>query len=287
MCNICGSNRNLLLLKTDFYSLLKGRNCGVIYQVPQINKEEYLKKITEYYEKVDPSELVAISRRRLYNNFFSKIEHLHPRRILDIGCGFGYFLSLTKEKGWNCYGVEVSETLARMGKQRYNLNIETIPFEENDYSNDYFDVITLCNVLDEMMSPIKVLKEIKRILAPNGILFIRIPNADFHIMIYRIHSFLSSIGLGKLVTKKVYIFHIFNFSNIALQKLLKRSHFAPINVLSSLPTSGAPYSILSSDLKVYFFKKIIYFIAQFVYFLSFRKITLAPSIEVFARKTDD
>lgn len=173
----------------------------------------------------------------------------------------GYFLSIAKEKGWDCYGVEISETLARMGRDRYNLNIKAIPFEENDYPDDYFDVITLENVLDEMMDIVKVIKEIKRILAPGGILFVRIPNAVFHIIIYRIHSFLSSIGLGESVFKRTYVFHIYNFSNITLRKLLKKNQFTSISISNSIPTSGDPYRTFSSDFKAYFVKNIIYFIA--------------------------
>jgi len=284
MCNICGSGKSLLVLKTNFYSLLQCKNCGVIYQTPRTNKEKYLKGVIEHYEKVDPSESVASSRTRLYKNFFSKIERSHPGRILDIGCGFGYFLSVAKEKGWDCFGVEISEEIAEMGKQTYNLNIETTPFEKTNYPTDYFNVITLWNVLDEMMNPVEIIREIKRILAPGGILFIRTPNADLHIMIYRICLLLSSIGLTKLIPKGVYIFHIYNFSNTSLRKLLEREGFSNINILNSLPTSGDPYQISINKFKIRFAKRVIYFVAQFVYFLSFGKFTLVPSIEVFAKK---
>lgn len=98
MCNIYGSNRNSLLLKTDFYSLVQCSNCRVIYQVPNINRDVYLKEVIKHYEKINSSEMVASARRRLYNNFFSKINDFHPGKILDIGCGYWIFFINCKRK---------------------------------------------------------------------------------------------------------------------------------------------------------------------------------------------
>lgn len=100
-CKICGSNKVSLLFKTHSYSMLWCRNCGFIHQYPEMDEKTYLQAITEHYEKVDPSALVASSRKKIYENLLLKIKDFKSERgrILDIGCGFGYFLSIAKEKG--------------------------------------------------------------------------------------------------------------------------------------------------------------------------------------------
>ena len=75
------------------------------------------------------------------------------------------------------------------------------------------------------------------------------------------------------------IYHIFNFSKKTLKWVLRDKGFSRIKVENSWPTVADPYGVKKG---IKGFKMFSFFIAQCVYFLSFCKLTFAPSIEVFA-----
>lgn len=97
--------------------------------------------------------------------------------ILDIGCGNGRFLNYLYHFGYtHLYGTELSgKSLQR--SQQYNYlkifegSIETINFE-----NNFFDAICIFHVLEHTQNPIFTLNKIKKILKPEGYLFISFPN---------------------------------------------------------------------------------------------------------------
>lgn len=94
-------------------------------------------------------------------------------KILDVGCGLGFFLSGLDDK-FDKYGVEISK-LASIDALHYgkvfNGTLEDAKFEEN-----FFDVVILYHVIEHLDSPESVLTEIKRILKKDGILLIGTPN---------------------------------------------------------------------------------------------------------------
>ena len=98
-------------------------------------------------------------------------------KILDVGCGSGDFLLLMKSLGMKCYGIEpgsFNDDFAKYNK----LNIKRGSLEEIKFPSNFFDVITLNHVFEHVKSPKEVLKELKRILKPNGDLIIGIPQCD-------------------------------------------------------------------------------------------------------------
>jgi SAM-dependent methyltransferase len=100
-------------------------------------------------------------------------------RLLDIGCWDGRFLekirdaglykelvgadlvlegvNLVREKGFDAYVVD--------------LNAGTLPFPDN-----HFDAVTIIAVLEHIFDPYSIIREIRRVLRPNGILVIDVPN---------------------------------------------------------------------------------------------------------------
>ncbi len=253
--------------------MLKCRNCGFIF-APSINKE-YIERVVEHYERRDPFLRVAKSRKFLYQRFLSEIDKRFAKkiRILDVGCGPGFFLSLARQKGWDCYGVEVVSSLCEMARRRYKLNnIINSRFEDIEFPDYYFDIITLWNVLDEIDAFKEVIIKVKRMLKEDGLLFIRTPNATFHSFFCRLHNF-------NLAPRRIFILHIRNFSKKSIQILLGKVGFSQVRVRNSSPTAGDPYGG-KKGVKIY--KFFAFLIAQLLFILSFGRVTLAPSIEVFA-----
>ena len=93
-------------------------------------------------------------------------------RILDIGAGTGDFLIVAKNDGWQTVGIEPSDRAKgiAIGKG--------ISFVENttELENQSFDVITMWHVLEHVPDLDFQIKELKRLLKPEGTLIVAVPN---------------------------------------------------------------------------------------------------------------
>jgi SAM-dependent methyltransferase len=179
-CNLCGSNssnkfftgKDLLYKKEGLYTVVKCRDCGLIYTNPRPNQTI----ITNYY----PSEYWEINEnnqvdsessfKKLAHRFINKISYKMTipfktnGKLLDIGCGDGKELLRQKENGWDTYGVEINDLAANYVRKHYGLNVFTGIVEDAEFDDEFFDVIILNNVLEHMSDPKTTLNEIHRIL---------------------------------------------------------------------------------------------------------------------------
>jgi ubiquinone/menaquinone biosynthesis C-methylase UbiE len=136
----------------------------------------------------------------------------------------------------------------------------------------------MIDVLDEIVFPLKELKEVYRIMKKNGVLVIRVRNAYFH---FYLNSLINRF-LNKIV-KNPTVLHIYSFTPKTLQLLLKKVGFKNLIIKNSLLTTGDPYNQMKLNLSK-FYKPIFYSISQIIYFFTFKKIFISPSLLVFARK---
>ena len=96
-------------------------------------------------------------------------------RILDVGCGGGSYLYRLKQWGWETYGVEPSEAGARQA-QSLGLTVHHGTLESARFSDGFFDVVRLSNVLEHLSDPKETLREVNRILRQDGLVYITVPN---------------------------------------------------------------------------------------------------------------
>ena len=99
------------------------------------------------------------------------------RKIIDIGCGTGDFLSSCKNNNWEVFGLEPDEKARKRAHEKGLETIKDIPcfFEEKE--NDY-DVVTMWHVLEHVADLNAYFKQLHYILKNNGHLIIAVPNPD-------------------------------------------------------------------------------------------------------------
>lgn len=97
-------------------------------------------------------------------------------KLLDVGCGKGRFLSRAARRNWCVQGVESSSSQADFAKERYQLNVFSGDLLEANFDESHFDVITTWHVLEHLPNPKQYLNETHRILKPNGLLVLEVPN---------------------------------------------------------------------------------------------------------------
>lgn len=98
-----------------------------------------------------------------------------PGRILDVGCGLGFFLSAIDE-GWEKHGVEVSGFAAAHAGSWGRVFHGTL--KEAGYEDSYFDIVVCHHVIEHVEDPVALVNEIHRILRPGGWLVLGTPDFD-------------------------------------------------------------------------------------------------------------
>lgn len=111
--------------------------------------------------------------RSLFNDFVKD-----GNKILDLGCGNGRYVDFLQEKQIEYFGVDNSEGLIAIAKQRYSQqNFQVADGLNLPFVEDFFDKIYCIAVLHHIPSKeqrLKFLKEVKRVLKPNGILVLTV-----------------------------------------------------------------------------------------------------------------
>ena len=125
--------------------------------------------INNLYHKVRKRTL--IQKRKLIENFTGKTNG----NILDVGAGTGAFLNTMKNANWNCTGIEPDKNAREKAKELYGLDLK----EASDFysfPDQTFDAITLWHVLEHVHDLHEYINQLKKLLKPEGKLFIAVPN---------------------------------------------------------------------------------------------------------------
>lgn len=178
-CPLCSSNKFYFLFKVRKKEIestvVKCRKCGMVYLNPVIE----LPLITPYhgcYTKPDENNFKKFEL--IYLDKLKKIEKKTGiGRILDVGCGMGPLLSAAKKRGWDVYGVEPDKSGAKEAKKK-GFNVFNGILKKANFRHNYFDVITMIEVIEHINRPVNELKGIKKILKKNGLLIIQTANND-------------------------------------------------------------------------------------------------------------
>lgn len=146
-------------------------------------------------------------------------KHCHGERFLEIGCAGGAMLAEARDSGFETVGVELSEEMAEWGRANLHLDIRSGTLEQQRFPDNSFDVIFLGDVIEHLLNPLDVLKEIYRVLAPAGIIAVAYPMELNHI----VPRLRKAFQLQKRSPFKPY--HLFYYNPSALAQLLRECRF--------------------------------------------------------------
>lgn len=104
----------------------------------------------------------------------SVLELIEKGTVLDIGCGDGMLLEYLKDKGFDCFGIDISSEAIRIAKSR-GVDCEQADITDKlRFEDSSFDNVILTDVLEHLFQPLEVLKESHRVSKEN--IFISVPN---------------------------------------------------------------------------------------------------------------
>jgi SAM-dependent methyltransferase len=231
--------------------------------------------------------MVSLSKTSFYKTVLDYLDNevaQKERSILDIGCGYGYFLELALKRGWRSFGIEVVGDAVKSSQDKIGeKKIFGGKLKEFNLDNDAFDAISLWDVIAIVDNPYEELKECFRLLNNGGIIGIRTRNASFQKWVYRVFGLIKGIAL-RYGFKEPYVFNKYCFGRKSLYVLLSRLGYTDIKITNSPLTSGDPYNHMPFNFALKFAKICLNICSKIVYFITRGRCLMAPSLLIWAQK---
>jgi len=164
------------------------------------------------------------------------IESFKPAKgnLLDIGAGTGDFLVEAKKSGWKITGIEPSDKAKTISISKGITFAESL----SSIANHSQDVITMWHVLEHVPDVHQQIIELKRILKPDGVIIVAVPNYKSYDAQYY-GNYWAAYDVPR---------HLWHFSKTAIKKLFAQQK---INLVKVLPMKFDSFyvSLLSEKYK--------------------------------------
>lgn len=108
-------------------------------------------------------------------------EHIPGKRMLDVGCGTSRYAGRFIEKGLEYVGIDLSPLMVEVSKKRNPDSLfSAMSFRRLSFPDESFDGLWCCCSLgyEPKRNIAQVLKELRRVLVKNGILFVVMPDIE-------------------------------------------------------------------------------------------------------------
>lgn len=178
-CRICSGKEVRFIKKEGAWNVVQCKACSFVYIIP-FPTEQFLYLHYQQYLSTDYNKIKQW--QKLMSDIFLRsldiIEEKHGSNrgtLLDIGCGYGFFLELARKRGWSIYGIDPCAH-ARAYAASKAIEVDSGDLFVRAYNDNMFDIVTLFYVLEHLSDPLRYLKEIIRILKPGGLVLIRVPH---------------------------------------------------------------------------------------------------------------
>ena len=237
-CPYCGGNLATPLFQEYGSIEIVRCECSQIYTSPRIRSPEevywgdadaYFREARLIFEGKAPHH-----RDPNYLEELRLIERFRPPgTLLDVGCNMGMLLRLARERGWDGVGVEPSSPLA--GLAREHLGLEVLNCFLNEVPTSYdgtYDVVALSDVFEHVSEPLAMLADVRRLLKPEGIMYVKVPNALFNVFKQRV-AWIRGRSLQHGVWDSYE--HVVHYTDKTLRRMLAKGGFDVLRLITPRP----------------------------------------------------
>jgi len=224
-CILCGSKDKELLFQQGEWTVYRCQQCGLGVLEPRPSQERLASLYqdsyfeTRYDEGAQPGTEAMHKRLSMEAHrirFFESF--LKQGRVLDIGSGRGYFLLACRERGYEAEGFDVSEDAAEYVRNTLNIPVSTGNIKDAPFKEGAFDVVTIWHALEHMENPRVYLEQANRLLRPDGLLVVDVPN----------YLSIDARKYGDVWDGWSLPYHFFHFTPKTLDQLLSEHDFTVI-----------------------------------------------------------
>lgn len=168
-----------------------------------------------------------------YVRWKADLTRSHPRvraakSILDVGCGGGAILHALDKRDARLCGVEVSaEAVANLQNRGFEGAVVDLEKGALPYETGTFDVVLCYDVFEHLFAPEGLLKEIERVLAPNGVALLCVPNTlnAFNRLVFALGDYVDIMDTSHR-TSELFSNHIRLFSKKLYERFLAQGSLA-------------------------------------------------------------
>jgi SAM-dependent methyltransferase len=286
-CPLCGSKEALPLLEILSARMVRCQGCSLAYRTPLAPPGPLASTFAGELADLELEERVGERRSGHFRRFLAAAGQ--PGKLLDAGCGYGFFLKLAQEAGWEAIGVDLDPRAVAYAKGHLRVNALEGDLRDFHFPDGSFDLVTLWNVLDFVPDPLDLMREVHRLLRVGGQVFIRTPNATWHLLSSRLVGLLKRLGWAAVFGERPYttfVFHLTSFSPSTLRLVIERAGFVALRIRNSPPVKGDPYLGFGpgGERLLSLAKLGVHGFAQGVSVLSGGSWLIGPSLEASARR---
>jgi len=171
-CPVSGSEDLEIMPGYEHDYLVKSKPLGFVFCSRIPSEQELL----VHYEKYNRNEYYSPVTRIRYRELLGEFEPFRKtNKILDMGCGTGFFLEEAKAKGWEVYGTELSESAIKICETK-GITMQKISLSGGIFNDGMFDVITSFEVVEHINNPLEMVKDIHKVSRKGGLVYLTTPN---------------------------------------------------------------------------------------------------------------
>ncbi|MCU0435820.1 MAG: class I SAM-dependent methyltransferase [Bacteroidia bacterium] len=152
-------------------SLCRCGNCSFVFAAAIPTPEE----LSTHYNSYRRNNTFSDITRKRYLELLAQLAPLRKHnKLLDVGCGDGYFLETAKAQGWEVYGTEFTtdavDICRAKGITMFQGTIHDVPVDME------FDVITTFEVIEHINNGPQFAERAFSLLRPGGLIYFTTPN---------------------------------------------------------------------------------------------------------------
>lgn len=207
-------------------AIVRCKNCTHQYPnpmpFPAVNLDEVYINADEYFRGHDVEEKKRIGLN-LMKDFESRTD---GRKFLDVGCGVGELLWAAKESGWDAEGIDPSKEFIEIGRERLGVEGKAVTLEDAKFPDNYFDAVAMSSIIEHLYNPLETLREVNRVLKPDGWIWFDAPNEDGLYMQFG-NAYMRLQGKRWLVVMAPTFppYHVQGFNPKSVREILSNSNF--------------------------------------------------------------
>ena len=216
-CSLCGGLDGRVFVHAKQRTVAECPTCGLRALSPMPSMDDL---IAVNNETVHPFFNAYLEDEESYRGYFArKLDDLQRHeasgRLLDVGCGAGFFLDAARERGYDIAGVDLSSVPVGYARDTLGLDVTIGSLYEYQAPSGSFDVVTMFQTIEHDPTPTALGAELFRLLAPGGTLMVTTPAAD---------GFVARV-MGKRWFGYRNVEHVSFFNRQSLQYLLEAAGF--------------------------------------------------------------
>ncbi len=213
-CIVCNSDQLKPIAGYEKAWLARCSNCGMVFSTNNPSQTQ----LEEYYKGYGRNDYLSPITIKRYHEILDRFEGARKtNKLLDVGCGIGYFLEVAKSRGWDVYGTEFTDAAIQICEAK-GIKMKKGVLDPSSFEPESFDVITSFEVIEHINTPRTEISNFSKLLRKGGLLYITTPNFN-SLLRYNLKSSYNVISWPE---------HLSYYTPSSLNKLMRDHHLRKV-----------------------------------------------------------